>query len=149
MPLTEVVRQSLRHRVVLVLAHNQEGKLFLQKRAATKQLFPGRWDLSATGRVRAGESCEDAAIRELREELGLEVEQLALLGETPGQPSTQHTFISLYSTGPLRARPRPDPLELQGGMYVDRHELAFLAEQYRDMLTPALVYFWELDMLFP
>ena len=70
---------------MLVLVYNQENKIFLQRRSNAKQLFPGRWDLSATGHVQAGESREEAAIRELEEELGLRVERLTLREEVPAR----------------------------------------------------------------
>jgi 8-oxo-dGTP pyrophosphatase MutT (NUDIX family) len=44
----------------------------LQKRAATKDVWPGRFDASAAGHVRFGETPAEAA-REIEEELGLEV----------------------------------------------------------------------------
>lgn len=36
-----------------------------------KDAFPGAWDVSSGGHVDAGEKCEDAARRELIEELGI------------------------------------------------------------------------------
>lgn len=51
----------------------QNGKIMLQKRASTKDFFPGRYDVSCAGHVKSGESCEDAMVRELNEELGLRV----------------------------------------------------------------------------
>ena len=47
-------------------------EVVLQKRAATKDVWPGRFDASAAGHVRFGESPAEAA-REIEEELGLEV----------------------------------------------------------------------------
>jgi isopentenyldiphosphate isomerase len=46
-------------------------KILIAKRAMNKRTFPGRYDLSACGNVAAGESYEDAARRELMEELGI------------------------------------------------------------------------------
>lgn len=50
-----------------------KGKIAMQKRAGSKEFFPGKFDVSCAGHVKSGESCEDAAIRELKEELGLDV----------------------------------------------------------------------------
>ncbi len=46
-------------------------EVLLQKRSADKECFPGLYDLSAAGHVRAGETPEEAAIRETYEEIGL------------------------------------------------------------------------------
>lgn len=61
----------LLHRVVHVIIRNSKGELYLQKRARTKDIQPGKWDTSVGGHVDAGETVEQALHRELREELGI------------------------------------------------------------------------------
>ena len=46
------------------------GKYLLQQRALCKKYYPGQWDATC-GKVRAGESAVDGAIREVYEELGI------------------------------------------------------------------------------
>jgi 16S rRNA (adenine1518-N6/adenine1519-N6)-dimethyltransferase len=65
-------REGLIHRIVRINILNEEGKLLIQKRSQQKELFPGRWDNSTAGHVDAGETYEQAALRELNEELGLD-----------------------------------------------------------------------------
>lgn len=62
---------ALIHRVAHVLVFNHSGELFLQKRVETKDVQPGRWDTSVGGHVDSGESYEDAARREMAEELSI------------------------------------------------------------------------------
>lgn len=62
------------HRAVHVFVRNSAGAIFLQKRAVTKRIQPGRWDTSVGGHLASGESYEDAAARELLEELGVCIE---------------------------------------------------------------------------
>jgi isopentenyldiphosphate isomerase len=54
---------------------NSNGEVLLQKRSVKKKLHPGLWDVSAAGHVPAGESIEDAAIREVKEEIGLKIKK--------------------------------------------------------------------------
>ncbi len=56
--------------VVHVCLFNARGQLLIQQRQPFKQGWPGLWDLSAGGSVLAGESSQQAASRELREEIG-------------------------------------------------------------------------------
>lgn len=149
MPLSEAHRQALYHRSVFVLVFNPRGKLYLQKRGAGKNLYPGRFDLSATGHVQAGESREDAAARELHEELGLRAPSLTVLDAAPATRETAFEFVTLFSAGRLSAPPRPNPGEVAGGMFVDEAELAALVRDYRDWLTPAVVHFFGKKALFP
>ena len=62
---------ALIHRVAHVLVFNRKGELFLQKRSPDKDVQPGKWDTSVGGHVDAGESYDDAALREMQEELGI------------------------------------------------------------------------------
>ncbi len=64
-------RQVLTHRASFILVFNAMGELFLQKRTDTKDIYPGYWDVAAGGMVKAGESYEESAKRELAEELGI------------------------------------------------------------------------------
>src|ERR1700756_3847872 len=72
---SEVHRLGLRHRAVHVLVFNRRGELFLQKRSLKKDTFPGTWDSSASGHLDSGEDYDACAVRELREELGWNVER--------------------------------------------------------------------------
>jgi mevalonate kinase len=63
---------SLIHRTVGVLIFNDKGQLLLQKRSETKDMDAGLWAISTTGHVIKGQSYEDAAHRELQEELGVD-----------------------------------------------------------------------------
>lgn len=68
--------QHLIHRASYILVFNQAGELFVQKRTMSKDVYPGLYDVAAGGVVLAGESYEDAAERELAEELGVKGKQL-------------------------------------------------------------------------
>lgn len=147
MPLDEVHKQSLMHRSVLILVYNMKNELYLQKRGKNKSLYPGRLDISASGHVKQGESREDAAIRELYEELGLRADRLTRLHEIPASNDTHFEFLTLFSAGKFSQPPTPNPDELDGGSFVDPDELDFLVNEYRDTLTPGLVYCYEKKLL--
>src|SRR3954468_19781087 len=68
---SEVHRLGLQHRAGHLLVFNGRGEVFLQKRSMAKDTFPGAWDSSASGHLDTGETYDDCAVREVREELGL------------------------------------------------------------------------------
>lgn len=53
---------------------NSEHKFLIQKRAANKRVMPNMWAPSG-GSVRSGEDSIDTLIRELKEELGIDVDK--------------------------------------------------------------------------
>lgn len=67
--------KGLWHRAVYGFIFNQNEEVLLQKRSRTKKLWPGLWDITTGGHVLAGEFGEQALIRELKEELGIEIKQ--------------------------------------------------------------------------
>lgn len=71
----DVYIEGLWHRGVHIWIYTQNGEILLQLRSKNKKLFPSTWDISVAGGVNAGEIPIDAAIREVKEELGLEVKQ--------------------------------------------------------------------------
>lgn len=56
---------------VLIFVFDEQARVWLHKRSESKKLHPGLWDISACGGIASGESPEDAAHRELREEIGI------------------------------------------------------------------------------
>ena len=67
-------RDGIRHRTAHIWVVREEGgrtQILLQKRAADKDSFPGRFDTSSAGHIRAGDEPLDSALRELEEELGI------------------------------------------------------------------------------
>jgi len=71
-PRSRMRAENLRHRSVAVIVTTSNGRLVVQRRADTKDLSPGWWDIGAGGVVTAGERRDDSARRELYEELGVE-----------------------------------------------------------------------------
>jgi 8-oxo-dGTP pyrophosphatase MutT (NUDIX family) len=67
--------------VAQVLLSDEEGRacFLITRRAATLRKHTGQWALPG-GRLDAGESAEDAALRELREEVGLSLDETTVLG---------------------------------------------------------------------
>lgn len=63
-------KDLIRH-TVHVMLENLDGKFLLQKRSNEVPNYKNYWDASAGGHVDEGEAHEDAAYRELGEELGL------------------------------------------------------------------------------
>ncbi|WP_286258122.1 NUDIX domain-containing protein [Streptomyces graminofaciens] len=87
-PRGEAYARGLCHRIVLVLARDVEGRLFIHRRTPAKLVFPSLYDMFVGGVVGAGESYDEAALREAEEELGVS-----------GLPRPVPLFKFLYADG--------------------------------------------------
>jgi 8-oxo-dGTP pyrophosphatase MutT (NUDIX family) len=65
-------RFHLPHRATYVLVFNGQNEIFVHKRTSIKDIYPGYYCPAIGGVVAAGESYEEAAARELAEEVGIE-----------------------------------------------------------------------------
>ncbi|MEY2232271.1 NUDIX hydrolase [Streptomyces sp. BF23-19] len=70
-PRGEVYARGLLHRCAFVQARDAEGRIFVHRRTASKLVFPSHYDMFVGGVLGAGESYEQAALREAEEELGV------------------------------------------------------------------------------
>lgn len=126
---------SLRHRAVHVLVRNRAGHIFLQKRARTKAVQPGKWDSSAGGHLLPGEGWEEAARRELKEELGIVAEGLVHLYDYEWRSEIETEHVGTYlleCEGPFRLHPD----EIEEGRFWSVAELR--AARHTGVLTPNL-----------
>lgn len=95
----EIHARALLHRSCHMILFNTKGQVFLQKRSLYKDNEPGLWDSSAAGHVDAGEDYLVCAVRELREELGLDVPSgdLKFCFKLPATADTGWEFASVYT----------------------------------------------------
>jgi 16S rRNA (adenine1518-N6/adenine1519-N6)-dimethyltransferase len=112
---SEVHGNNLRHRAVHILIFNQAGEVYLQQCSRWKDRHPLKWDSSAAGHVAAGESYDDTARRELKEELGVSM-PLQKMAKIPASPLTDHEFIWLYR-GTLSGNLKPNRSEIERGVF--------------------------------
>lgn len=133
-PRSEVHARGLLHRAVSVFVFNSEGMLLVQKRSATKDEFPLCYTSSASGHLDAGETYDEAAPRELQEELGLD-SPLERLAKFPAGPETANEHTVLYRTITDQP-PTFHPEEIESGAFYDLDEVARLLDRHPEQFTP-------------
>ena len=62
--------------VVHLIIFNSKGEMLIQQRSDNKKNWPSKWDISVGGCVISGENSLQAMIRESKEELGLDLENV-------------------------------------------------------------------------
>lgn len=91
-------KSKILHPVVHLHLFNKEGKLYLQKRAKTKDIQPGKWDTSIGGHIDLGENVEEALVREAEEELNLKNFQPRFLGNYIWDSPLERELVYSFST---------------------------------------------------
>jgi isopentenyldiphosphate isomerase len=123
---------DLIHRVAHVLVFAPDGRLYLQKRTETKDVQPGKWDTSVGGHVDKGEGYEQAARREMAEELGITGAPLTrlyrYLHRNEYESEMVTTFAVVWNGGIT-----PDPKEISEGRFWPRKEIS---EADQSVFTP-------------
>lgn len=72
---SEVHSKGLYHNTIHLWLYTNEGEILLQQRSRKKAIYPLLWDVSVAGHIDAGETFEEAVIRETKEEIGLKLQQ--------------------------------------------------------------------------
>lgn len=134
---------NLRHRAVHVLWLNSRGELYVQKRAQTKDTFPGCYDSSAAGHLMAGEDYDSAAVRELAEELSLTNVHPQRLFKINACPETGYEFVWVYRLEGDYT-PRPNPAEIEAGGFWSLADLQAAMGQHPRQFAPSFIKVFDL-----
>lgn len=142
-PRREVHRDGDKHRAVHVLVFNSRGEIFLQKRSMLKDTAKGKWDSSSSGHLDCGEDYDTCALRELREEIGLKLEQCPQrLFKIDACAETGQEFVWVYrceSEGPFVLH--PDEIE-RGDWFAPESVTKWIAEKPGEFAR-AFVLIWK------
>lgn len=141
-PRSRVHAEGLWHRSAHVFLFTTEGRLYVQRRAADKDIYAGRWDYSVGEHLQPGESYREGALRGLQEELGLPEIELTPLGRVrrritaiPEQHvldrELQQAFHGIWD-GPVT----PDPGEVACVQVMTPAELARSIAREPESFTP-------------
>ncbi len=144
----EAHRKGLIHKGVCVWIMNSKNEILLQTRNSHVK-FPNMMDISFSGHIKAGESSLEAAIREGKEELGidLDIDKLQYLFtcrehlEDDGYFENEIDDVFLYRTDiPLEAYSFCDH-EVKEVSYVSLDKFKIMVETHSTMLMPCKTHF--------
>lgn len=138
----EVHEKGLWHRAIIVAIVNDENKILIQKRASTKEKFPGLWDLSVAGHIPFGADSMSCAAVEIMEEIGYmlpkktEVRDFRFMSSFRNQLPLSDTFIEnqfydffIYNLDIPIEQFRAQPEEVSEVKYATIYEIKEMAKQ--------------------
>lgn len=126
-PRSVMRRDNLLHRATAVVVRDPSGRIYVHRRTDTKDVYPGMYDCCAGGVVTAGEDVDEAARRELAEELGIEGTPLRPLFVAPYADEHTRYLAHVYEAswdGPVRWQPE----EVAWGDWLTQAQLAELVD---------------------
>ncbi len=125
-----VHQQGLQHRGVHVFLFNEHGEMLIQKRSADRSNSPSLLDCSVSEHVKAGESYLEAAVRGLREEMGVEGIDLTLRGKIQMEYGVNDNEISVIYEGKLSGKSVEfDPVEIAEVKFMSMDEIRVEIDQ--------------------
>jgi len=116
---------------VIVLVHDGAGNAVLARQPSWA---PGRFSVLA-GFAEAGESLEATVVREIGEEIGVQVGDVEYLGSQPW-PFPRSLMIAFAARAPRGALLRPRPGEIEQARWFSRDRLRALLEGRGDGVEP-------------
>jgi len=86
----------LKHRAAHIFIIDGKSRIWIEKRAEHCDTYPGYHNSSAAGHVSQGESYEQAAKREVEEELGFKDITLRMLHKLQASEETSNEFVAFF-----------------------------------------------------
>ena len=123
----------LLHAVVHLHLFNSRGDVYLQKRPEWKDIQPGKWDTAVGGHIDYGETPEEALVREVREELGIEHFTPERIGKYVFESSRERELVYVHKTV-YDGLVMPSAEELDGGRFWTMQEIRDAIG--KDVFTP-------------
>ncbi|MFT7144126.1 MAG: isopentenyldiphosphate isomerase [Alphaproteobacteria bacterium] len=131
---SEIKDEGWMCRIIQVFVINDEGKVLTQWRSYRKSSGPRLFDSSVGGHVDAGESYDEAAHREMQEELGIQGELLKIGKVYDDEVSKHGTLYTIKHNGPFSNwETEADKLE-----WFDLEELELLTRRLPFLFTGGL-----------
>ena len=109
-PRSLIHAQGLLHRAVHVLVFDPHERLIIQQRSILKDTFPLHWECVG-GHLSPGEGYQQAAVREVQEELGVTPHDLSFLCKIPASETTGLEFVEVFRSV-TNEQPLPEPSEI-------------------------------------
>jgi len=117
----DILRRGLNYRCVQLFFFNAKEELLICRRPDEKKKFAGQFAASAMGHVRKGEEYEDAAVREMKQELGVAV-RIRKATKFSVKDGDNTVFQEIWF-GALAEEITPDETEIAESRYVGLDDL--------------------------
>lgn len=139
------VENGIVRRISRVIITNSLGEILLQKRGDVV-IYPFRWNDTVSGHVDVGETYREAAVREMKEEMGIAGIELAEVGKfyiAEDSGEREPKAFNMLFTGTYDADPVIDPEEVSDFRWMRENELKQWLKEKPDDFNPGTLTSFE------
>lgn len=148
-PRDEVHNDGSWHAVVHVWMKNSRNQVLLQKRSSNVRTYPNLWAYTIGGHVLAGEKLEQAIIREMFEELGLQISMSDIKfgfmnknQDIENNNQLDYVYILQKDLDDLSVI-KMDPMEVSEISWIDIDELKRRSQAKNPTFVPRTKEYWD------
>lgn len=142
----EVHAKKLFHRAVHILIFTPSGNVILQRRSLAKDTCPGLLSSSCAGHADSGESYDFAAMRELKEELGIDIycgRHLEFIGVQTPSAENGFEFVRIYALRCFTGTLRPNEAEIDRLELFSPGELELAMRENPEHFASSFIAVWK------
>ena len=128
------------HKIALIIPKAEGGRIILSKRAANKHPDPDTWCCAVGGKVSHGETEEQAAAREMREEIGKSYPVRKVTSFVYDKPDYKGLFTLFTTTVPVSISDFTlDPEEIQYSRTFTKEEVKKMVNENPTSFAPTFI----------
>jgi len=117
----EIHDKKLIHRAVYFFILDKKGRIFVTQRTKNKEFFKEYWSVALGGHLKAGETYDEAVVREVKEEANID-DKPFYMGSFKVRIPEEDENIRVYGFVTDK-KPELDSFELKQGMFLTREEM--------------------------
>lgn len=128
------------HRLVVIIIFNDKGEVLVQKRGKHVDRYPSFKEASLSGHVQEGESYQDTAIRELKEEFGVSLtpKHFDSIIKFGFHDDEERAWVELFAVRDFKEDVKIDGEEVQSSEWLSWDELTNQAKP-ENFFTPICI----------
>ncbi|WP_434035899.1 NUDIX hydrolase [Formosa sp. 4Alg 33] len=151
---SEIHNKGYYHNTAHIWLYTSSGEILLAQRSYKKAICPGMWDVSVAGHVDAGETIEEAGIRETLEELNLtltatDLKKIGVFKCFQSYDSGirdnefHHTYIAILRESLQNLTPQPEEVEALQLVSIETFKSHLANSETNDYFVPSNRAYYE------
>jgi isopentenyldiphosphate isomerase len=132
---------GLVHRGVFFYIFDNYGRILVSQRSDDREFYPGYWSIAIGGHLHKGEGYDAAALRKLKESVGLEAKPAFIITYKKRFDDLDRENVRIYAVFTDKS-PMTDPKKIKYGEFLTMEELEI--KMLEEKFTPETLTLYEI-----